>query len=158
MSLSCRVSVISAFCWPTTQTLYITNRLVAIIHKASYSNFSPKIGCQGNWQRPSVPLNPHLTCDSLGPSNPQPKRHLHWFNRFCKAHYCDRPTDHATRSVTRGRIYVRSTAMRPKNQGRWLTELRFLGPTRHKIGYFGDVKHSKSTHTQINNMMYSQKS
>ena len=27
----------------------------------------------------------------------------------------DRPTDHATRSVTIGRIYVRSTAMRPKN-------------------------------------------
>jgi len=27
----------------------------------------------------------------------------------------DRPTDHATRSVTVGRIYVRSTAMRPNN-------------------------------------------
>ena len=27
----------------------------------------------------------------------------------------DRPTDHATRSVTIGRIYVRSTAMWPKN-------------------------------------------
>ena len=27
----------------------------------------------------------------------------------------DRPTDHATRSVTIGRIYVRSTAMRPNN-------------------------------------------
>jgi len=27
----------------------------------------------------------------------------------------DRPTDHATRSVRIGRIYVRSTAMRPKN-------------------------------------------
>jgi len=26
----------------------------------------------------------------------------------------DRPTDHATRSVTIGRIYIRSTAMRPK--------------------------------------------
>ena len=26
----------------------------------------------------------------------------------------DRPTDHAIRSVTTGRIYVRSTAMRPK--------------------------------------------
>ena len=28
----------------------------------------------------------------------------------------DRPTDHATRSVTIGRIYVRSTAMRPNKQ------------------------------------------
>jgi len=27
----------------------------------------------------------------------------------------DRPTDHATRSVTIGRIYVRSTAMWPNN-------------------------------------------
>ena len=27
----------------------------------------------------------------------------------------DRPTDHATRSVTLGRIYVRSTAIRPNN-------------------------------------------
>jgi len=35
------------------------------------------------------------------------------------AHNCDRPTDrptdHATRSVTIGRIYVRSTVMRPNN-------------------------------------------
>jgi len=38
-----------------------------------------------------------------------------WFSRFCRAQYCDRPTDHATRSVTIGRIYVRSTAMRPIN-------------------------------------------
>ena len=27
----------------------------------------------------------------------------------------DRPTDHATRSVTIGRIYVRNTSMRPNN-------------------------------------------
>jgi len=35
--------------------------------------------------------------------NPQPKRHLDRFSRFCGAYYCDRstdrPTDHATRSV-----------------------------------------------------------
>jgi len=29
-----------------------------------------------------------------------------------------RPTDHATRSVTKGRIYVRSTAMRPNNNNK----------------------------------------
>ena len=42
---------------------------------------------------------------------------------FCRAHNCDtqtdrqtdRPTDHTTRSVTTGRVYVRSTAMRPNN-------------------------------------------
>jgi len=31
----------------------------------------------------------------------------------------DRPTDHATRSVRIGRIYVRSTAMRPNNKQTW---------------------------------------
>jgi len=34
----------------------------------------------------------------------------------------DRPTDHATRSVRIGRIYVRSTAMRPNNLA--LTKVR----------------------------------
>jgi len=29
----------------------------------------------------------------------------------------DRPTDHATQSVRIGRIYIRSTAMRPKKKG-----------------------------------------
>jgi len=46
--------------------------------------------------------------------NPQPKRHLDRCGHFWRAHQCDRPTDHATRSVTIGRIYVRSTAMPPK--------------------------------------------
>ena len=32
MSLSCRVSAISAFCWPTTQTPSITNSPVAMVH------------------------------------------------------------------------------------------------------------------------------
>jgi len=44
---------------------------------------------------------------------------LDWFVRFCRAHNRDRqtdpPTDHATPSVIIGRIYVRSTAMRPNN-------------------------------------------
>jgi len=49
--------------------------------------------------------------------NPEPKLYL--FSGFCRAHYCDRPTDsptdHTTRSVTIGRIYVCRTAMRPNN-------------------------------------------
>ena len=36
------------------------------------------------------------------------------FSRFCRAHYCDRPTDYATRLVTIGLIYVRSTAILTK--------------------------------------------
>ena len=31
-SLNYRVAAISGFCWPTTQTPSITNRLVAIVH------------------------------------------------------------------------------------------------------------------------------
>jgi len=42
--------------------------------------------------------------------SPPPKRHLDQFSRFCTAHYGDRPTgrqtDHSTRSVAIGRIYV----------------------------------------------------
>ena len=53
------------------------------------------------------------------PSPQQSKRHLNRFSRFCRAHdrdkQTDRQTDHDTPSVTIGRIYVRSTAMRPNN-------------------------------------------
>ena len=45
---------------------------------------------------------------------PQPKLYRDRFNGFCRTHYRDRPTDghtdHATPSITVGRIYVRSTA------------------------------------------------
>jgi len=38
---------------------------------------------------------------------PKPKRHLDRFSHFCRAHDCaDRPTDHATSSVTVDRIHV----------------------------------------------------
>jgi len=43
------ISPISAFCWPTTQTP-LHNQLPGryCSYKASYSNFSPKIGCHAN--------------------------------------------------------------------------------------------------------------
>ena len=48
--------------------------------------------------------------------SPQPKRHVDRSSRFAGlTSVTDRPTDHATRSVTIGRIYVGSTAMRPNN-------------------------------------------
>ena len=48
--------------------------------------------------------------------SPQPKRQLDRCSRFAGlTSVTDRPTDHATRSVRIGRIYVRSTAMRPNN-------------------------------------------
>jgi len=53
-------------------------------------------------------------------ASPQTNRHLCRFSYFCRTHYCDtqtkRPPDHATRSVTTGRIYVRKTAMRPNKK------------------------------------------
>jgi len=60
-------------------------------------------------------LGEHLTQCSLSPPEPTTKQHLDRFSRFCRAYDCDRPTYHATRSVTIGRIYVRSTAMRSKS-------------------------------------------
>ena len=55
---------------------------------------------------------------------PGPTRVLKWhLNRFSHlaglTSVTDRPTDHATRSVTIDRIYVRSTAMQSKN---WLNK------------------------------------
>jgi len=45
-------------------------------------------------------MDSHLIHGSLGLPSPQPKRHVDRFNRFCRAHCFDRPTDRATRSVT----------------------------------------------------------
>jgi len=67
-------------------------------------------------------LNPHLIHGSLGPpesSTQMASRSLQLFLRGSLVWQTDRqtdqPSDHATRSVTIGRIYVGSTAMRPKN-------------------------------------------
>jgi len=60
-------------------------------------------------------LDPHLIHVSLVNQSPQPKRHLNWCSYFCRAHWCDRPTDwptdHAPRSVTTGtsQLITRST-------------------------------------------------
>jgi len=50
MSVRCQVSTISAFCRPTIQTPPLHNQLPSRYrsHKASYSNFTPKICCHGN--------------------------------------------------------------------------------------------------------------
>ena len=68
-SLTCRVSAISAFCWPTTQTpLHNQQPSQYRSHKASYSNFSPNIGCHGN-----VPQNleiSHVFIEELDAENP----------------------------------------------------------------------------------------
>ena len=64
-------------------------------------------------------LDPHLIHSSRGAPEPSTQRHLDRFSRFCRTDYSDRPTDRpidrTTRYVTIGRIYVRSTAMRPNN-------------------------------------------
>ena len=57
--------------------------------------------------------------------SPQPKQHLNQFSSFCRAHYCDRLTDHAAWSVTVGRIYIRSTAMRPNKYYTTVTKDRW---------------------------------
>ena len=47
--------------------------------------------------------------------NPEPKLHLDQLSHFCRAHYCDRQTDHTTWSVTKGRINRHRTVIRPNN-------------------------------------------
>jgi len=153
----------------TTQTPFITNCLVNIVHtKPVNSNFSPKIGCHGN-----IPqhLWTPIQHDSYGPSEPTTQMASLSVHRLCTddrrlslyftmgrpfslknlplpmggsaphlihgspgppvfnpngssigaailaglTSVTDRPTDHATQSVRIGRIYVRSTAIRPNN-------------------------------------------
>ena len=65
--------------------------------------------------------------------SPHPKRHLDRFSRFCRAHdrdrQTDRQTDHVTRSVTIGRIYVSSTAMRPNNNVVFCSDITYRNIT-----------------------------
>jgi len=69
-SLRCRVSAISAFCRPTTQTSSITNCLVAIVHtKPVRANCVLKlVAMVTSLSTSGVDL--HATHDSLGPSEP----------------------------------------------------------------------------------------
>jgi len=60
---------------------------------------------------PMGALDPHLIRGSFSNPSPQAKCHLDRLNHFCRAYYCDRPTDHATQSVTIDHIYVYSTVM-----------------------------------------------
>jgi len=63
---------------------------------------------------PMGDLDPSNTWFFWANTSSQPKQHLDQFNHICRAHFCDRPTDHAAQSVTIGHIYVCHTAMRPK--------------------------------------------
>jgi len=61
-------------------------------------------------------LDPILHMIPWAHPSPQPKRHLDRFSHFAGlTTVTDRQTDRDARSVTTGRIYVRSTAMRPNN-------------------------------------------
>ena len=63
-----------------------------------------------------VEYGPHLIHSSLSPpkSSTQTAAAYRSVQPFRRAHYCDRRTDYATRSVTVACIYIRSTAMWPK--------------------------------------------
>jgi len=74
----------------------------------------------------------HLIYGSLGSLEPSTKKqHLDRFSRFAGLttvtdRQTDKPTDHATRSVTIGCIYVRGTAMQPNS---------ITGSNQHKLYY-----------------------
>jgi len=65
--------------------------------------------------------DPHLIMVPLAHLSLELKGHLSWFSVFCRAHDRDRLTDHATQSVTIGRIYVHNTGIRPNNSYCWKT-------------------------------------
>jgi len=101
----------SRFAQMTAESLYFT-----VYRPFPRKNSQSKAKTWLPWQSPSVSLDSHLRRDFLGPSEPttqtasrsvQPLLH-----RWPQSERM-RQTDHATRSVTIGRIYVR-TAMRPK--------------------------------------------
>jgi len=59
-------------------------------------------------------------------ANPTSQHKRHIDRPFCSAFLqgsnttvTDRQTDHATRFVTTGRVYVNTTVMRPNNNTRW---------------------------------------
>jgi len=96
--LSWRVSAICAFCWPTTQTP-LHNQLPSRCrsHKASYSNFSSKIGCKGNTL--STCSSPY---DFLGPFEPATQtasRSVQPFMQGSLVWQTDRQTDRHTKPV-----------------------------------------------------------
>jgi len=101
-------------------------------------------------------LDPHLMLGSLVNTNPQAKRHLDRFSRFCRYHCCnrqtDRPTNHATRSVTIGPIYVHNVVYYHIAASGWII-------TSNAIHDTGDTKcgenMSRNTRTLNQNLIES---
>jgi len=69
-------------------------------------------------------LDSHLTHGSLGPPESSTQTASPSVQPFLQDSLVDRPTDHSTRSVTIGRIYVRRTAMRPNNTTRMCADAK----------------------------------
>ena len=62
-----------------------------------------------------VDLDAHLILSPHEPITQKASRSVEPFLQGSRVWQTDRQTDHATRFVTIGRIYVRSTVMRPNN-------------------------------------------
>ena len=110
-------------------------------HKASYSNFSPKIGCIGNVrQHLWAPIpSQHDSIEAHNPNGISIGSAV--FAGLTSV--TDRSTDHATRSVRIGRIYVRSTAMRPNKRSATYGDVKGSKGRRrtfHVLPFFNDIK------------------
>ena len=89
----------------------VLSQLTSAVHVFTTGSSSPEISlCRGD-------LDPYLIHGSQGSHpSPQPKRHLDRFSHFAGLtsvtdRQADRQTDHAIRSVTIDRVYVRSTGV-----------------------------------------------
>ena len=67
-----------------------------VVRVISQKAASPR-HAHGRFNRIRHVAAPHLIHGSLDTlDRSQPKRHVHWFSRFCRAHDCDRQTDRQT--------------------------------------------------------------
>jgi len=96
--------------WPVQSFLHSSRQSVAILY-----NRQPINPFHGD-------LDLHLMCGSLDPSEFSTQTASWSVEPFLQGSLVwqtDRPTDHASRSVTIGRIYVRTTTIRPNNNNKW---------------------------------------
>jgi len=104
---------------PTTQT--VSRSVKPFLHRWPQNVpilYNGTLLCPSKLPLPMWDVDLHLMRGSLDPpesSNRTASRSIKRFLHGSLVWQTDRPTDHATRSVTIGPIYVHSTAMRPNN-------------------------------------------
>jgi len=130
LSRFCAPAPNTCFLWPPESKYQTTTRPVESFLHSSWKSvrdapFPLKIAASHGRSGP-----PHLVHGTLSQLKSPTQTVSHRFSHFCRAYECGRQTDDdndATRSITTGRIYVRSTAMRPSSHKLIEGNLRISG-------------------------------